>query len=157
MTLPWFALPDSRQGECAMRGFGTLAMGFIIAMSVAATAARDQASSAQAFDGKRQFDIYCATCHGAEGKGDGALASSLRKRPADLTQLTKRNKGEFPTERIIEFIDGRTRDEAHRKSDMPVWGDVFSKTGDGSSPADVKARIEALVKHLETLQDRAKS
>ena len=137
-----------------MRGFGILAMGCIVAMSAAATAALAQTQGATAFDGKQQFDIYCATCHGAEGKGDGALASSLKKRPANLTQLLKNNKGEFPAERILEFIDGRHRDEAHSKSDMPVWGDVFSKTQEGASPAEVKARIEALVKYLETIQDR---
>ena len=87
-------------------------------------------------------------------KGDGVIASSLRKRPADLTQLAKKNDGRFPTETIVKFVDGRTRDEAHSRSDMPVWGDVFSKSQTSTSPDDVKSTIEALVKYIETIQDK---
>jgi hypothetical protein len=35
-----------------------------------------------------------------------------------------------------------------------VWGDVFSKSQNGGGPDEVKATIEALVKYLETLQDK---
>jgi len=31
------------------------------------------------------------SCHGAAGKGDGVIAGSLKRRPADLTQLAKKN------------------------------------------------------------------
>ncbi len=73
---------------------------------------------------------------------------------ADLTQLAKKNNGQFPADTVAKFIDGRTRDEAHLKSDMPVWGDVFSKSQTSSSPEEVKARIDALVKYIETLQQK---
>jgi mono/diheme cytochrome c family protein len=128
-----------------------------VATAVVAATSRGQAQGAQAFEGQQKFDRYCATCHGAGGKGDGALAGSLRKRPADLTQLARKNKGQFPTERIVAFVDGRTRDAAHSKSDMPVWGEVFAKSQDSGSPDDVKATIEALVKYLETIQDKRQS
>jgi mono/diheme cytochrome c family protein len=136
-----------------MRGLNVLLAGVIAATAVGAAGAAEQAQGAQAFEGKQKYDIYCATCHGAAGKGDGVLASSLRKRPADLTQLARKNQGKFPAEAIVTFIDGRTRDEAHTKSDMPVWGEVFSKSQDSAGPDDVKSRIEALVKYLETIQD----
>ena len=103
---------------------------------------------------KQKYDVYCATCHGPEGKGDGTLSKSVRKKPADLTQLAKKNNGQFPADTVAKFIDGRTRDEAHLKSDMPVWGDVFSKSQTSSSPEEVKARIDALVKYIETLQQK---
>ena len=90
----------------------------------------------------------------AEGKGDGTLSKSLRKRPADLTQLAKKNQGQFPTEAVAKLIDGRSGDEAHLKADMPIWGDVFSKSQTNTSPEDVKNRIDALVKYLETIQDK---
>jgi mono/diheme cytochrome c family protein len=35
--------------------------------------------------GKHLFDHYCATCHGAEGKGDGQNASNLQPPVPDLT------------------------------------------------------------------------
>lgn len=35
--------------------------------------------------GAQAFATNCATCHGAQGHGDGSLAKGLRVRPADLT------------------------------------------------------------------------
>ncbi len=36
--------------------------------------------------GKQLFGIHCATCHGAEGKGNGTVAAFFtQKKPADLT------------------------------------------------------------------------
>ncbi len=137
-----------------MRGRRILLVGVIAGTSVVAAVSGEQERSVQTIDGKQNYDTYCATCHGAGGKGDGVIASSLRKRPADLTQLAKKNDGRFPTETIVKFVDGRTRDEAHSRSDMPVWGDVFSKSQTSTSPDDVKSTIEALVKYIETIQDK---
>jgi mono/diheme cytochrome c family protein len=133
-----------------------LVVGCIVATSVVVAAAGARAQTEQAFEGKQKYDVYCASCHGAEGKGDGALSSSLKKRPADLTQLARKNNGQFPTETVVKFIDGRTRNDAHLKSDMPIWGDAFSKSQETPTPDDVKARITALVKYLETIQDKQK-
>jgi mono/diheme cytochrome c family protein len=36
---------------------------------------------------------YCASCHGADGKGDGPMAKSLKVKPADLTRIAARNGG----------------------------------------------------------------
>ncbi|MBN8458817.1 MAG: cbb3-type cytochrome c oxidase subunit II [Verrucomicrobia bacterium] len=35
-------------------------------------------------NGGRHFARWCATCHGSAGRGDGPLAASLTKKPADL-------------------------------------------------------------------------
>ena len=35
--------------------------------------------------GREQFDIYCWTCHGMEGKGDGAAAIGFEKKPANFS------------------------------------------------------------------------
>ncbi len=35
--------------------------------------------------GQGNFESYCVTCHGAEGKGDGVLAESLDVKPRDLS------------------------------------------------------------------------
>jgi len=37
-------------------------------------------------DGRRLFARLCTACHGAGGRGDGALAGSLSKRPANLAE-----------------------------------------------------------------------
>ena len=127
---------------------------FIAATAVVAATVGAGPQTAQIAEGKQKYDFYCASCHGAAGKGDGTLSKSLRKPPADLTQLAKKNQGQFPTETVAKLIDGRTGDEAHLKADMPVWGDVFSKSTN-TGPEDVKARMDALVKYLETIQDKS--
>ncbi len=47
-------------------------------------------------NGREEYQAYCATCHGEKGKGDGPMADLLTVAPADLTQLRKKNDGEFP-------------------------------------------------------------
>ena len=66
----------------------------------------------------------------------------------------KRNSGVFPSDQVFRIIDGRTKVPGHGGVDMPVWGDVFKRATDGGDPAAVKARIEALVAFLETIQVR---
>lgn len=115
-------------------------------------AGRADAQSTSAATGDYLFRTYCAACHGTSAKGDGPLADSMRRRPANLTEIGKRNKGEFPSDEVFKTIDGRTPVKGHGGPDMPVWGDVFSKSSDGGDPAIVAARIKALVAYLESIQ-----
>jgi mono/diheme cytochrome c family protein len=107
--------------------------------------------SAQASDlsGAATFRLYCASCHGTSGKGDGPLASSMKTPPADLTQITKRNRGVFPADQILRTIDGRSPARGHG-SDMPVWGDAFAASKLDSAPAS--QRMQRLVSFLESIQ-----
>jgi len=102
--------------------------------------------------GQALFRSYCASCHGTEAKGDGPIAASLRVVPADLTTLARRNHGRFDAEKVRKAIDGRAVVKTHGDSDMPVWGDAFKRAGEGYSEEKVKARIDALVEYLRTLQ-----
>lgn len=36
-------------------------------------------------DGKKIYTLYCVTCHGSKGRGDGIAAPGLSKPPADHT------------------------------------------------------------------------
>jgi mono/diheme cytochrome c family protein len=117
-----------------------------------ATAALSPAVTVES--GSALFRSYCASCHGAEAKGDGPLAANLRVAPADLTRIAKRNHGKFDAEKVHRAIDGRSPKEIHGGSDMPVWGDAFKRAGEGYSEAKVKERIDALVDHIATLQQR---
>ena len=120
------------------------------AVVVAATAA----STVTVESGSAVFRTYCASCHGADAKGDGPLASNLRVAPADLTRIARRNHGKFDAAKVHRAIDGRDPREIHGGSDMPVWGDAFKRPGDGYSETKVKERIQALVDYLETIQER---
>jgi len=73
--------------------------------------------------------------------------------PADLTQFAKHNGGIFNGARIHSIVDGRAV-KAHGTMEMPVWGDAF-KWREGLPEDAIKTRIEALVRYLETIQERA--
>ena len=98
------------------------------------------------------FKTYCASCHGKGAKGDGPLADSLRKRPPDLTLLARRNGGTFDADKVHRIIDGRKPEKGHGGSDMPVWGDAFTRAGEGKDEKAVKARIGAIVEFLGSVQ-----
>ena len=69
--------------------------------------------------------------------------------------MPKRSKGIFPSDRVFQLIDGRQMVKAHGESQMPVWGDAFSRTTEDSSEESIKERIEALVGYLESIQERS--
>jgi len=102
--------------------------------------------------GAYAYRTYCASCHGTDGKGEGPLAESLRFDPPDLSLLSKRNKGEFPAEKVLRIVDGRKPLPGHGGPDMPIWGDAFRNADTGYDNAKVKEKIRSIVDHLRTLQ-----
>jgi mono/diheme cytochrome c family protein len=112
-----------------------------------------QAGPPSTFDGSGLYRNYCASCHGEKGRGDGPVAAHLKPIPADLTQIAKRNVGKFPADRVSQLIDGRQIVKPHGTSQMPVWGDAFSKTTTDTDEASIKAKIAALVNYLATIQE----
>jgi mono/diheme cytochrome c family protein len=104
--------------------------------------------------GARLFKMHCATCHGTTGRGNGPLAEHLRRVPPDLTKYTERNGGVFPSERVARIIDGRDV-PSHGDREMPVWGDAFRSSPDGSPPDAVKQRIDAITRYLADIQQRS--
>lgn len=83
------------------------------------------------------------------GRGDGPVAPSMLVQMDDLRTRSERH-GEFPREWLREVIDGRDLRAVHGTVDMPVWGYEFRQVE--PSDAYVKARIDALINHIETLQ-----
>jgi mono/diheme cytochrome c family protein len=130
-----------------------------IVLMLMTTAAQPTAQPAPAPppDGASLYKVYCASCHGASARGDGAVAQYLKYPAADLTRIASRANGVFPSGEVFKIIDGRQRVGAHGDSAMPVWGDGFTRVISGSSAADNRARIEALVKYLEGIQMRQAS
>jgi mono/diheme cytochrome c family protein len=100
-------------------------------------------------DGQGMFRAYCAVCHGSDAIGGGPAAGALRKRAADLTQLSRKNGGKFPEFRVTQVIQGYGVEAAHGSRDMPIWGNVFRTLGDQST---VKLRVANLTAYLESLQ-----
>jgi mono/diheme cytochrome c family protein len=108
----------------------------------------------QTTPGGEVFRTYCATCHGTSARGDGPLAASMKRKPANLTEIAKRNGGEFPTELVFKTIDGRQPVRGHGGPDMPVWGDAFSRSREAGDQERVKAVIQSLVEYLGSIQLR---
>jgi mono/diheme cytochrome c family protein len=104
--------------------------------------------------GATLYRSYCASCHSADARGAGPVADQLRRLPPSLTSFAARNGGVFPGERLKRIIDGRDV-LSHGTSEMPVWGDAFRRTREGLNEEDAAARIDAIVKYLETIQERA--
>jgi len=75
--------------------------------------------------GRALYLRYCGACHGPAGKGDGIAGDFMRPKPTDLTQLARKNRGEFPFQKTIQAIDGTMRVRPHGESEMPVWGEVL--------------------------------
>lgn len=100
--------------------------------------------------GRDLYVAYCASCHGLDGRGDGPAAEAMRMRPADVTQLSHRYGGRFPTARVQRLLGGVEGLPAHGGRRMPVWGPVFTPL----SPADGQAAALAdrLVRYLESIQ-----
>ena len=123
-----------------------------VTMAVIANA-QQKADMAAVDSGRALFMTYCASCHGTTGRGNGPAAEELRHGPADLTQFARQNGGVFNGALLHRIVDGRTV-KAHGTMEMPVWGDAF-KWRQGLDEDGIKVRIEALVRYLESIQERA--
>ena len=133
-----------------------LAMAFTVFLAAAwITAAAPAATGgAPEHSGASLYRTHCASCHGVSGRGDGAVAPYLRVPPADLTRLAIGNGGAIPAERLARVIDGRQAVRAHGSRDMPVWGLVFSRSTMMAGESAIDPRIQAIVEHLATLQQK---
>jgi len=108
--------------------------------------------------GRPTYEQSCAVCHGLAGKGDGGAANILTVKPADLTQVSKKNGGEFPFWRVYRIIDGREEViKGHGSREMPIWGTEFRTTaGSGNTGAEsaVRGRILELIYYLQSIQEK---
>jgi len=103
--------------------------------------------------GENLYGVYCASCHGEDGKGNGAMAAWLKVPPADLTRIAARNGGKFPLERVDRIISGQEAlPSGHGTRAMPIWGPVFSQV---TRDQDLgKVRIDNLARYLRDIQSR---
>jgi mono/diheme cytochrome c family protein len=133
-----------------MKAWGLVTVATIVVASALATVGAQVPE--QPYSGSGDYQVYCSSCHGVEARGDGVIAKTLKKRPADLTQLTKHNNDVFPGEEVFKTIDGRQPGSTHSRADMPAWGEVLAKSSESQGAEKAAARIAVLVKYLQTLQ-----
>ena len=125
----------------------------VLALAAAPQAASQGASATGVPGGAALYTEHCASCHGASATGDGPMTRALKHAPPDLTNLSLKNNGVFPSARVHRIIEGRDI-ESHGDRDMPVWGDVFTRSRDAGDAERVKAVIQSLVEYLDSIQLR---
>jgi mono/diheme cytochrome c family protein len=101
--------------------------------------------------GKEMFTAYCAPCHGADGKGNGPAAASMKVPPTDLTQMAKKHDGKFPANSLASTLKFGNGPGAHGSVDMPVWGPLFQSL-DRYHDSSVQQRVGNLVGYIESIQ-----
>lgn len=110
----------------------------------------------RSLSGAELYGRLCASCHGAEGLGDGPVAPLIKGGVPDLTRIAARTGGtKFPTEDVHRIIDGRSDRPAHGPRDMPVWGwrlHDISNPDYASERAQTASMIDRLVSHLQSIQ-----
>jgi mono/diheme cytochrome c family protein len=148
-----------------MRGsrVGILVIGGALMLSWAVAATQDgkrvRASESEeqpliaSIRGDNLYRAYCASCHGEDAKGNGAMAAWLKVSPSDLTNIAARNGGKFPLERVEHIISGEEPlPSGHGIRGMPVWGPVFSQV---TRDQDLgRVRIDNLARYLRDIQSR---
>jgi mono/diheme cytochrome c family protein len=106
--------------------------------------------------GAQIYRQNCAQCHGSDGRGNGPEVNAIPGiKPADLTLLSKRHGGQFPFQEVEDWIDGRKSIPSHKRFDMPFWGVNLQEPGKEFTPeseAKVKARIDAVVRYIQSIQ-----
>jgi len=98
------------------------------------------------------FRAHCAPCHGADGKGGGPVAPTLKTKPADLTVIAKNSGGKFPSARVLKIISGDEVLASHGSREMPIWGPIFHQIEVDQDFGNV--RLQNLLKYLESIQQK---
>jgi len=106
-------------------------------------------------NGKLMYASYCSSCHGLDGKGNGPTAVVLKRQPADLTVLSRNNRGRFPFEHVKAVLEFGAANRANGTGPMPAWGPILSQL-DTAYPGQNMGmlRIINLNRYLESMQQK---
>ena len=98
-------------------------------------------------NGAYAYDLYCADCHGPNGRGNGVMVARLRTPVPDLTRISAR-RTRFDRTFIVEHILATNTTE---RAPMPAWGAVL-RSHNGRSEAYTLLTAHNLMRHVEALQ-----
>jgi hypothetical protein len=119
--------------------------------------------------GKIEFQSNCASCHGIGAKGDGPMSGELKRRPADLTVLAKKNNGVFPLNSVYR-INRWTRCDCqprhsrnarvgisfcpHQNTSIRSLATIISTLPPNPPGPVVHGRILAVIDYLSRIQEK---
>jgi mono/diheme cytochrome c family protein len=98
------------------------------------------------------FKEYCASCHGADGRGNGPAIGFLKTPPPDLRLMAQRNNGKYPSRHVESILNFGPGTHAHGSLEMPTWGSLF-RSLDQSNEIVANGRIYTLSKFIESIQE----
>jgi len=106
-------------------------------------------------NGRQMYTSYCSSCHGLDGKGKGPTAPVLRNQPADLTALSRNNRGRYPFEHVKSVLEFGEARSARGTAQMPVWGPILGEI-DTAYPGQNMGmlRVINLSRYLESIQEK---
>ena len=87
------------------------------------------AQTADPTTAQKQFNKYCAKCHGAAGRGDGEQAATLRHKPKDWTNCAEMAK-----------VSDDDRFKITKLGGQPVHGQQCEMPGMGKALSDEEIR-----------------
>ena len=96
------------------------------------------------------FKEYCASCHGADGRGNNPAVGFLKTPPPDLRMMTQRNNGKYPSLQVKAILTFGPGSKAHGALDMPTWGPLFRSMPNGLA----ELRIDNLTTFIKSIQDK---
>ena len=109
------------------------------------------AGEAKAAEGREMFLRFCASCHGKDGKGEGPAAVAMKTRPSDLTSISRRHGGKYPTGYVGALLKFGRNLASHGSEEMPVWGSRFKTLDPVGDPTGQK-HVDSVVAYIESLQ-----
>ena len=110
----------------------------------------DPSTSQDQSSGAELYKQHCAVCHGGDLRGGGRTPSPYRT-PPDLTTLTRRHGGKFPTAYVANVLRNGVILPEHGPAEMPVWGTEFKATG-RLDTTQVTERIVKLTNYIRSFQ-----
>ena len=116
---------------------------------------RVPARATASVNGKDLYRQYCGSCHGVDGKGNGPVASALKKQPTNLVALSRNHGGKFPSKHIVSVLEFGAANPSHGTAEMPVWGPMLESMDMAANEPNMRAlRISNLNRYLQSLQEK---
>ena len=112
---------------------------------------QSQSLSASLTAGRQLYQEHCSACHGADAKGHGPAAGTLKRPPSNLTTLSMRHGGKFPYDYVSNVLLFGSNHPSHGSVEMPTWGFIFRYL-DNQNEALVRQRIANLSGYLMYVQ-----
>lgn len=135
--------PEPNQAAATMPEVATApAESSSIAPAAEATAATTAAASNA---GSSAYGMYCVTCHGATGKGDGVAAAALNPKPADFSAgAFKYDANGNGTKGEVDDIKAIVRDGAAKHGGSPLMAPWPMLSAD---------QLQAVAEYVKSLHD----